>query len=127
MSLEMWIAFVIAATILMVIPGPTIILVISQAIAYGRRALIPLVFGVVLGDFTAMSLSLLGLGAILTTSAEAFFVLKWIGAIYLIYLGIKHWRSNSEGRKISFATAGVSNRTSFNRLAALSSGNPSDA
>jgi threonine/homoserine/homoserine lactone efflux protein len=54
MSLEMWLAFAIAATILMVIPGPTIILVISQAIAYGRKAVIPLVVGVVLGDFTAM-------------------------------------------------------------------------
>ena len=124
MSLEMWIAFVIAATILMVIPGPTIILVISQAIAYGRRALIPLVFGVVLGDFTAMSLSLLGLGAILATSAEAFFVLKWIGAIYLIYLGIKHWRSNSEGRKISFATAGVSNRSLFKNAFVVTALNP---
>jgi threonine/homoserine/homoserine lactone efflux protein len=53
MSLEMWIAFVIAATILMVIPGPTIILVISQEIVYGRKAVFPLVVGVVLGDFTA--------------------------------------------------------------------------
>ena len=124
MSIEVWMAFAIAATILVVIPGPTIILVISQAIAYGRRAVVPLVCGVVLGDFTAMSLSLVGLGAILAASARFFFVLKWIGAIYLIYLGIKHWRSHSEGGKISFATAASSNRALFKSAYVVTALNP---
>lgn len=105
MSLELWIAFVIAASIILVVPGPTVILVISRAIAHGRRAVIPLVIGVTLGDFTAMTLSLLGLGAILASSAALFSVLKWIGAVYLIYLGIKLWRSNSGKHEISFAAA----------------------
>ena len=95
MSLELWIAFVIAAEIILVIPGPTIILVVSQAIAHGRRSVIPLVAGVLAGDFTAMTLSLLGLGAVLSASAALFVTLKWIGALYLIYLGIKLWRFDS--------------------------------
>ena len=78
----MWIAFVIAAMIVLVIPGPTILLVISQSISHGRRAVVPLVTGVTLGDFTAMTLSLLGLGAILAASATLFSVLKFIGAVY---------------------------------------------
>lgn len=94
MRLEMWIAYVIAAEIILVIPGPTIILVVSQAIAHGRKSVIPLVAGVLGGDFTAMTLSLLGLGAVLSASAALFVVLKWIGALYLIYLGIKLWRTD---------------------------------
>jgi len=62
MSIEIWIAFVIAASIVLVIPAPTILLVISQAISHGLRTVVPLVIGVILGDFTAMTLSLLGLG-----------------------------------------------------------------
>ena len=93
MSLELWIAFVIAAEIILVIPGPTIILVVSQAIAHGRKSVFPLVAGVLAGDFTAMSLSLLGLGAVLSASAALFMILKWIGALYLIYLGMRLWWS----------------------------------
>jgi threonine/homoserine/homoserine lactone efflux protein len=91
MGLEIWMAFVCAATILLVIPGPTILLVLSQAIAHGRKSAIPLVAGVVSGDLTAMTLSLLGLGALLSVSAALFTVLKWVGAGYLIFLGVRLW------------------------------------
>lgn len=94
MSLETWIAYVITTTLILVIPGPTIILVISQAVAHGRKSVVPLVAGVVLGDFTAMTLSLLGLGALMTASAALFSLFKWIGAVYLLYLGINMWRAN---------------------------------
>jgi threonine/homoserine/homoserine lactone efflux protein len=49
--------------------------------------------GVALGDFTAMTLSMLGVGALLATSATVFMVLKWLGAAYLVWLGIKLWRA----------------------------------
>jgi len=112
-NLEIWVAFVLAATVILIIPGPTILLVISQAISHGRKAVIPLVAGVTLGDFTAMTLSLLGLGAILAASSVLFSALKWIGAVYLIYLGIKLWRSNPEQRNISFSKARTSNQSLF--------------
>lgn len=123
MSLEMWLAFVIAAMIVLMVPGPTIILVISQAIAHGRRAVIPLVAGVILGDFTAMTLSLLGLGAILAASAALFSFLKWIGAFYLIYLGIKLWRSDSGNDAISIAVRNQ-NRSLFRSAFIVTSLNP---
>ncbi len=63
MTFQTWIAFSMAAGIVLVIPGPTIITVISHSLAHGRRAVIPLVIGVALGDLTAMTFSLLGLGA----------------------------------------------------------------
>lgn len=113
MNFEIWIAFVLAATVILIIPGPTILLVISQAISHGRKAVIPIVAGVTLGDFTAMTLSLLGLGAVLAASSVLFSALKWIGAVYLIYLGIKLWRSNPEQRNISFSNSRTSNRSLF--------------
>ena len=89
--MDSWIAFAIASTIILVIPGPTIILVMSQSIKYGPRAVVPLVAGVLLGDLTAMTFSLLGLGVVLSTSYLLFSLFKWIGALYLIYLGVKMW------------------------------------
>lgn len=93
MSIEIWLAFVAASAVLLAIPGPTVLLVISYALGHGRRAAAATVTGVALGDFTAMTASMLGLGALLATSAALFAVLKWVGAAYLIYLGIKLWRA----------------------------------
>jgi threonine/homoserine/homoserine lactone efflux protein len=95
MSLELWLAFAAASAVLLVIPGPTILTVISYSMAHGRRANVPLVLAVALGDSTALALSLLGLGALLATSALWFTRVKWIGGLYLIYLGIKLLRAGA--------------------------------
>lgn len=89
MAIEIWGAFVLASCVLLVIPGPTILTVISYSVAHGRRANVPLVAAVALGDSTALLLSLAGLGAVLATSAWLFTLIKWVGGLYLIYLGIK--------------------------------------
>ncbi len=89
MTLETWLAFSAASIVLLLIPGPTILLVISYALGQGWRVALPMAVGVALGDFTAMTLSMLGIGALLMASATVFTVLKWCGAAYLIWLGIK--------------------------------------
>ncbi|AWM87643.1 LysE family translocator [Microvirga sp. 17 mud 1-3] len=93
MSFETWLAFAAASTVLLVIPGPTILLVVSYALGQGWRTALPMAIGVALGDFTAMTFSLLGLGALLAASATLFTLLKWAGAAYLVWLGIKLWRA----------------------------------
>jgi threonine/homoserine/homoserine lactone efflux protein len=93
MDTTTWLAFVAAATAMLLIPGPTIMLVIGQSLGGGARNALPLAAGVALGDLTAMTLSLAGLGALLAASAAAFTVLKWAGAAYLVYLGVKMWRA----------------------------------
>ena len=95
MEFELWLAFAIASTILVIIPGPTILTVISYSVSHGKRANGPLVAAVALGDSTALLLSLLGLGALLATSALWFSVVKWAGGLYLIYMGIKLFRSGT--------------------------------
>src|SRR5215207_1812470 len=93
MTLETWLAFVAASSVLLIIPGPTILLVVSYALGQGWRTALPMSVGVALGDFTAMTLSMLGIGALLSASATLFTALKWIGAAYLVWLGIKLWRA----------------------------------
>jgi threonine/homoserine/homoserine lactone efflux protein len=93
MTIELWLTFAAATSVLLVIPGPTVLLVVSYALGQGLRTALPMAIGVALGDFTAMTLSMLGVGALLATSATLFTVLKWIGAAYLIWLGIKLWRA----------------------------------
>ena len=93
MIFSLWAAFVAASSILLVIPGPTVLLVVSYALGQGWRTALPMAVGVALGDFTAMTLSMLGIGALLAASATVFTLLKWIGAAYLIYLGIKLFRA----------------------------------
>jgi threonine/homoserine/homoserine lactone efflux protein len=93
MPVEVWLAFVAASVILLVIPGPTILTVISYSVAHGRRANMPLVAAVSMGDSTALVLSLLGLGAVLSASAAWFTVVKSIGGLYLLYLGIRLLRA----------------------------------
>jgi len=97
MSFQLWLAFVAASVVLLVIPGPTILTVISYSIAHGRKANVPLVAAVALGDSTALVLSLLGLGSLLATSAFWFTVVKWAGGLYLIHLGVKLLRAGASG------------------------------
>lgn len=93
MSIEVWLAFSLATAALLALPGPSVLLMASAALAHGRRAAWVTVPGVVLGDFVAMTTSLLGAGALLAASATLFTVLKFVGAGYLIWLGIKLWRA----------------------------------
>ncbi|MEM7193652.1 MAG: LysE family translocator [Pseudomonadota bacterium] len=95
MLFETWLAYAVAATVIIVIPGPTVLLIVSQAMRHGYAAALPLVAGVAMGDLIAMAVSLAGIGFILTTSAAVFTIVKYTGAVYLIYLGIRMWRSPS--------------------------------
>lgn len=92
-SLQLLPGFAAAAFAVILIPGPTVLLVTGHALSAGLRNALFSILGVCLGDIVAMSLTFLGLGAVLATSAEWFLVLKWLGAAYLIYLGIALWRA----------------------------------
>ena len=96
MSFETWLAFAAASTALLMIPGPTVLLVLSYALSRGRKVAVSTALGVAFGDLIAMVACLLGLGALIAASATAFTVLKWAGAAYLVWLGLRLIRAPAE-------------------------------
>ncbi|OBX37386.1 homoserine/homoserine lactone efflux protein [Halomonas elongata] len=92
MTLELWLSFVAASLLIVASPGPAVALLVTTGVTQGRRAALSLLPGYLLGDLAAMTLSFAGVGALLMASAELFGVLKWLGAAYLVYLGIRMWR-----------------------------------
>jgi threonine/homoserine/homoserine lactone efflux protein len=101
LSLELWIAFSLASAALLAVPGPTVLLVVSYALGRGRASALATVPGVALGDFTAMTVSLLGAGAILAASTTLFTALKLAGALYLVWLGFQLWRAGASVGEIA--------------------------
>ena len=125
MSIEMWLAFVVASLALLSIPGPTVLLVVSYVLGRGRATGWATVPGVVLGDFAAMTASLLGAGALLAASANLFAAVKLAGAFYLVWLGIKLWRSGgTDNRLTRSAPAAPSGRSMFWNSFAVTALNP---
>jgi len=92
-----WASFLTAAVVLNLAPGPDIAFIIGQTVRGGRRAGFAALGGIWLGAFGHVLMAAAGLSAILATSATAFSVVKWAGAGYLLYLGIKALRSDGSG------------------------------
>jgi len=124
MSLEIWLAFVVVSSIVLVIPGPTILTVISYSVVHGRRANVPLVTGVALGDATALFFSMVGLGSLLAASAFWFNIVKCVGGIYLLYLGMKVWRSGVMPQAVSEVEKTVSPWLLFRQSYVVTALNP---
>lgn len=124
MTFELWLTFVAASFALLLIPGPTVLLVLSYALSKGRSVAVASAAGVALGDLVAMSASLAGLGALVLASATLFTALKWVGAAYLIWLGFKLIRSApSEGLSVPAADNITASRV-FGHTAAVTALNP---
>jgi threonine/homoserine/homoserine lactone efflux protein len=105
MDLSLWMTFVGATLLLLIIPGPTVVLVLTYALTQGRRVAVASAAGVALGDFIAMTASLVGLGALVLASSTLFVALKWVGAAYLVWMGIGMIRSAGSAKAIQIEDA----------------------
>ena len=123
MPLDLWLAFVAASTALLLIPGPTVLLVLSYALSKGRSVAVASAAGVALGDLIAMTASLLGLGALVLASATLFTVLKWVGAAYLVSLGIKLMRA-APSKGLALPEADITARGVFGHATLVTALNP---
>ena len=81
--------FVGAALLLLVVPGPSVLYIVTQSVSYGRRAGLASVAGITTGTFVHVAAATIGLSALLASSALAFNVVKYLGAAYLIIVGIR--------------------------------------
>ncbi|KPI19714.1 Lysine exporter protein (LYSE/YGGA) [Actinobacteria bacterium OK074] len=108
-------AFAAMSFVLIVIPGPSVLFVIGRALAQGRRAALTTVVGNTLGAYVLVVAVALGIGSVVEESVLVFTALKLAGAAYLIYLGVKAWRSRGSLRE-AFAEGGVVERGSLRTL-----------
>jgi len=113
MSLSTWFAFVLASAAMGLIPGPGVTSIVGYALSFGRRTALASVAGMMVGNVVAMTLSLAGAGAVLASSATAFTVLKWAGAIYLIALGVLALVRAHEAPATAEAPPPIAARTAF--------------
>lgn len=95
MTLHSYLLFVGAAVMLAIAPGPDMLYMLARCIAQGRRAGALAALGFNLGGYVHLTAAVLGLSAVLGASAVAFSVVRWLGAAYLVYLGIKALRSRA--------------------------------
>ena len=91
--------FVVAALVLLVVPGPSVLYIVARSIEGGRTAGLVSVLGVQTGAMVHIAFAAVGLSAILASSALAFSVVKWFGAAYLVWLGLRQIFGHDEGDK----------------------------
>ncbi len=125
MTFETWLLFVITEFLLCITPGPAVLLVVSHGMGFGARASRWSMLGILTANSCYFGLSAMGLGAILLASATLFQVIKWVGAGYLLFIGLKMLLESSTR---GFTTAAPIRRRSplslFTQGYALQAGNP---
>lgn len=129
MNLETWLLFSGAALVVILIPGPLSLLMISNSLNYGLRRSYPAFLGGVFASIGLLSASALGLGALLLASEQLFSALKIVGALYLFYLAWQSWQQSrrpAEGAVVPEAQPAPRFRALFGRAFVLGASNPKD-
>src|SRR5688572_22908597 len=93
MPLELYLAFVAAVTILILIPGPNVAVIMANSIAHGARYGFLTVLGTSSAMVIQLALTVLGMTTLLTLMADWFEVLRWLGVAYLVFIGVQAWRA----------------------------------
>lgn len=129
MNLETWLLFSGAALVVILIPGPLSLLMISNSLNYGLRRSYPAFLGGVFASICLLSASALGLGALLLASEQLFSALKIVGAVYLFYLAWQSWqqsRQPAQAAEVPYSAPVPRFRALFGRAFVLGASNPKD-
>jgi homoserine/homoserine lactone efflux protein len=111
MTVEIWLLFCVTETVLCFTPGPAVLTVVSLALTTGPRAGIGASLGILAANAVYFVLSATGIGAILLASYELFFLVKWIGAAYLISIGLRMLVSRAHALEPAGAAATATRRS----------------
>ena len=95
MDTDVYLAFVVATTVLILLPGPSIMLTVAHSLSFGVRPALMTVAGTTLAIVPQLLITALGMTSVLLVLAEWFDVLRWGGVLYLVYLGVGQWRAGS--------------------------------
>lgn len=116
------VTFAVASVALLLIPGPAVIYVLNRSVSDGREVGLAAVAGLELGNFVHVVAATAGLSAVLATSATAFNAVKWLGAAYLVFVGLRTLATKP--RVIAGDSASVSRRRSFSQGVIVNTLNP---
>jgi threonine/homoserine/homoserine lactone efflux protein len=116
-------AFTIAYAIAVIVPGPGVAAVVARALGGGFRSAFPMVLGILAGDLVYLVFALFGLAAIATWFGPVFVVVKWAGALYLLYVAWQFWSTKPGSEQIGARSDGNSWKTFLSGFA-LTMGNP---
>ncbi len=116
------ITFAVASVALLLIPGPAVIYILNRSVSDGREVGLAAVAGLELGNFVHVIAATAGLSAVLATSASAFNAVKWLGAAYLVFVGLR--TLTTKPRPVSGDSASVSLRRSFGQGVIVNTLNP---
>ncbi|MFH0784870.1 MAG: LysE family translocator [Pseudomonadota bacterium] len=111
MDLHVYVAFVAATAIMIALPGPSVLLTVAHSISFGWQHALFTVAGATMGIAVQLIIAAIGLTSLLNIVTEAFVWFRWVGAAYLVYLGIKQWRSASE--PLEFDASAISKTNLF--------------
>ena len=103
MDLTIWFGFVLVSSLILLTPGVTVTYIVSQSLAHGKKASLPLSTGAVIGDAVGLVASVTGVGALLIAYPDLVNVIKVVGSVYLVYLGVSSLLSKSDTSQISKA------------------------
>ena len=115
MNWNVWLLFLVTEAVLSMAPGPAVLYVLSQSLQNGPGKSVWASGGILSANAMYFVLSATSLGAVLVTSYKVFFLIKWVGAAYLIYLGVRSFFGKASVREIPNDVA-VSSRTGFRIL-----------
>lgn len=124
MTLELWAGFALASLIIAIVPGPGVAAILGFAFGSGRRTALAAVAGMALGNAIAIGASLAGAAAVLATSALAFTVLKWLGAAWLIGIGLLAIARSGGAAAADARPHAVAPRTAFATTVAVGTFHP---
>ncbi len=116
-------AFTIAYAIAVLVPGPGVAAVVARALGGGFRSAFPMVIGILVGDLVYLVFALFGLAAIATWFGPVFVIVKWAGALYLLYVAWQFWSAKPGSEQIG-AKRDASAWKTFLSGFALTMGNP---
>ena len=109
MELHVYLAFIAATSVMIALPGPSVILTVAHSISFGWKHAEATVAGETMGIAVQLVIAAIGLTSLLNCVAEAFEWLRWGGAIYLVYLGIRQWRGAGDPPRLEAASVSRKN------------------
>lgn len=122
MELHIYFAFVISTAVMISLPGPSVLLTVAHSITFGWQRALATVAGATMGVAVQLMVVTIGFASLLNSVANAFEWLRWCGAAYLVYLGVKQWRTAN--KPLDFDTSSVSRMNLFIQGLAVTIPNP---